>query len=246
MRSLFLISPDRLAGITTLPQENATWSADCIVLDISEASVDAVADHLGIVLGILRQWQPAAKRPKLYARLPAIEEPRAISVLGSVISTGVDGVVLPRALSGHDLTRLDARISVEEAVHGVMQGSIKIIAEAADTARSAMALSSFRGASHRLAGLIFSAERLAADMQGISPRTTDGNLRAPIAWARAQFLVAAASAGVAALFDNQTKSETRSAIAIYGEAYADGFDGAVTTEAEDIAAINAAMSGARS
>ena len=154
---------------------------------------------------------------------------------------------MPKALGGHDVTRLDARISVEEAVHGRDNGSVRIIAEAAITARAALALATFRGASHRLIALIWRSHSLAQDLGGITTHDADGRLRAPIAWARAQLLLAASAAEVLSIDHADMRSSTVPALrAVVEAAHGDGFGAIMTADAEDIALIAEIMGHPRS
>jgi citrate lyase subunit beta/citryl-CoA lyase len=218
-------------------------AADVLVLDL--AGPGAHAGDADAAYTFIRASRTLPVRPRLYARIPVLDDPAAITILDAAIGAGAEGIVLPNALGGHDVTRLDARISVEEAIHAIDHGSVRIIAEAASTARAAMDLATFRGASHRLSGLIWSADRLASDLGGISTRTPDGALRAPLAWARGHFLIAAAAANVAAIVDITAAWPADSLHARLRDNRDDGFGGAVTRHADELADIAAIMGKSR-
>eukprot|EP01037_Dinobryon_pediforme_P028122 gene28122-31272_t len=171
-------------------------AADTIVVDMaSQSTPDMIAATIGW-LGALLAFSP---RQKVYVRIPSLAGTDPGAILDRSVAAGVDGVMLPGAVGGQDVTLLDARISVAEAVHGRPDAQIRIVAEAADTARAVFGLASYRGATHRLDGLVWSASTLAADLGGITPTDGDGRLRPPLAAARAHLILAAGAAGVTAI-----------------------------------------------
>jgi citrate lyase subunit beta/citryl-CoA lyase len=239
MRSLLLIS--KTADFNAGPDGPLHAGADAIVVDVATGS----GDTLAAALAFMRDARQVRDRPSIYVRIPVLDDPSSIGVLDAAIGAGADGVVLPNAHSGHDVTRLDARISVEEAVHAIDQGVVRIIAEAADTAKAVQGLLSFRGASHRLTGMIWSADRLADDLGGISVLTPDGHLRAPLATARGLFLIAAAAAGVAPISDSSADRPAKSTGDRYRNAHADGFSAGLTRDPNAVGEIAAIMSAPR-
>jgi citrate lyase subunit beta/citryl-CoA lyase len=242
MQSLLLVSDISDFNETSPARTGLGAGADILVIDLSDTDGEASASAFGVAYDFIRAASAEANRPRLFVRVPALDKAQAINVLDAAIGAGAEGIVLPGALGGHDVTRLDARISVEEAVHAVNHGRVKIIAEAAGTARAAMGLASFRGASHRLVGLIWSAERLAADFGGISSRTRDGTLRAPLDWTRGQFLVAARAAGVTAITDiAEMAADWRALCAADRD---DSFGATLTRDPNRIAEIAGIMEGA--
>jgi citrate lyase beta subunit len=81
-------------------------------------------------------------------------------------------------------------------------------------------------------------------MGGIGVWTSDGSLRAPLAFARGQFLIAAYAAGVSAIID-VGPDDAAYASRLYAEAHADGFGAVLASNADDIAGIERIMSGSR-
>jgi citrate lyase subunit beta/citryl-CoA lyase len=237
MRSLLLLS-----GIADVAAAHVALASnvDCIVIDLMALDGQAGAEGHRITAEMLRDAKARPTRPKLFVRMPPLDHAGAISLLDAMIGAGAEGIVLPGALGGHDVTRLDARISVEEAVHAIDHGSVKIIAEAASTARGVHGLASFRGASHRLSGLIWSPERLAGDLGGMGAWTSAGALRAPLAYAGAQVVIAAYAAGVTAIFDAGTDD-----VALRSERYvaaqADGFKAEMKRAIGEFAEIEPVM-----
>jgi citrate lyase subunit beta/citryl-CoA lyase len=241
MRSLLLISDLSDFGPQSPAAAGLRSAADVLVLDL----VSSDRDGLLRACGFVREAKREEHRPRLFARIPVLDESNAIAVLDAAIGAGAEGIVLPDALGGHDVTRLDARIAVEEAMHAIDHGGIKILAEAASTARAAQGLASFRGASHRLLGLIWSAERLAAALGGIGVFDEAGRLRAPLAHVRAEVLVAAYAAGVTPIVDATVRTGGLTAATRFARDHADGFGGWLTADPADIETIGTIASGAR-
>ena len=105
-----------------------------------------------------------------------------------------DGLVLPKCLGGADVQRLSANLAVREAEYDLVDGSTRVIAIAADSACALFAFASYRGASHRLEGLAWGGEDLAADLGAETNRLPDGGYCAPYALARTLTLVGAVAA----------------------------------------------------
>ena len=170
-------------------------AGDVVVVDLSLASDEWIDATLAWCLRTDGMSEPAP----VFARIPALGAPTSLERLDRAIAAGVSGILLPLGMGGQDVTHLDARISVAEAVHGRTDGAIDIVAEAGSTAQALFGLGSYRGASHRLRGLVWDAEALAADLGLATIRDPDGRLRSTLAFARAQVLFAARAAGVTAI-----------------------------------------------
>jgi citrate lyase subunit beta/citryl-CoA lyase len=236
MRSLLHVCLADDVDLTVDADRILAAGADVVVVDVVDVSDQALA----AACSFLQQTRTRIERPQIYARIPVLDDPAAISILDTVIGAGADGIVLPDVAGGHDVTRLDARISVEEAVHAVDHGRVRIIAEAAGSARAVMGLASLRGASHRLAGLIWKASH----MGGISVLTPEGRLRAPLAAARGQFLVAAYAAGVVPIIDSSAHRPGKDIGERYRSARNDGFAAGLTRDIAAIGEIAAIMAAA--
>src|SRR3954466_5674225 len=107
--------------------------------------------------------------------------------------------LLPKAEGGPAVTHLDAKLAAREAVHGLPDGTIKILALATETAASLFLCGTYRGASPRLTGITWGAEDLSADLGAETNRDEAGRFTSPYWLARNLSLAAAASARVEAI-----------------------------------------------
>ncbi len=119
--------------------------------------------------------------------------------LRAVVRPGLDGIVLPKANGGQDVTRLAALLDPLEAAAGMPAGHVKIIVVATETAAAMFNLGSYAPAHPRLAALTWGAEDLAAVVGATGNKGPDGDWSQPYQLARSLCLFAAANAGVPAL-----------------------------------------------
>jgi citrate lyase subunit beta/citryl-CoA lyase len=195
MRS-FLFVP----GDSPEKMDKATRSvADALIIDLE----DSVAAHQkGIArrsaLAFLQEQRNAVARPAIYVRINALSTPLADGDLDIVMTGGPEGIVLPKAAAGADVSLLAARLSLREALHGIDDGVTKIIAIATESAAAIFGLGTYQSASPRLAGLSWGAEDLAADT-GASATRIDGSWTEPVRMVRSLALFGAAAAGVPAI-----------------------------------------------
>ena len=75
-----------------------------------------------------------------------------------------DAIMLPKAEGGAGVIHADAKLGVREAISGLADGHIKIVAIATETATALFLAGTYRGASARLEGLTWGAEDLSAEL----------------------------------------------------------------------------------
>jgi citrate lyase subunit beta / citryl-CoA lyase len=173
--------------------------------------------------------------PALYLRLPPLDHPDALAAVKAAAAWRPRGVVLPLCAGAADVQRLGARLAVEEARLGLADGAIRVLALATESPQAIFGLPSYRGASHRLEGLIWSVAPLDAALGARSPRRAAG----PFRLARDLTLLAARAAGVLALdapYDLVDDLDGLRAEAV--AARADGFDGKAALSAAQVHVIN--------
>jgi citrate lyase subunit beta/citryl-CoA lyase len=105
-------------------------------------------------------------------------------------------VVLPKGEGGASIVHLDAKLTAREAIHGLPDGAIKIIALSTETASALFLAGTYSGASPRLIGLTWGAEDLSVDLGSETNRDTQGRFTQPFMLARNLCLAGAASARV--------------------------------------------------
>jgi citrate lyase subunit beta/citryl-CoA lyase len=185
-----------------------------------------------------RAGDAGAWRPKVEGR------DRRIAVLLSPVSDiGVEAeldalmplapwaVILPRCRGGADVQRLGAKLAVREARLGLDAGVTRIVAGVGGAAGTLQS-SSLARASPRLLALVADAEGLKADL---------GAAQAPgaVALMRALTVIAAASAGVAAIDGARAGSFDPQAARAEAEAsWAEGFRGKIAMRPEEVAIYN--------
>ncbi len=173
--------------------------------------------------------------PALYMRLPPLDAPGALEALKAAAALRPRGVALPLAMGGADIQRLGARLAVEEARLGLADGSIRVLAFATESPQAIFGLASYRGASERLEGLLWSVAPLDAALGAQPERRGAG----PFRLARDLTLIAARAAGVLAIdalypWVDDLEGLRAEALA----ARADGFDGKAALSAGQAAVIN--------
>jgi citrate lyase subunit beta/citryl-CoA lyase len=205
MRALLIVPPDRAAFAEAL-----TSGADMVVADAAIARPGCAA---------------------LYVRLPPLDDPLFFETLKAAAALRPQGVAMA-ANGGAEVQRLGARLAVEEAALGLEEGALRVLAFATESPEAIFGLASYRGASARLAGLVWSVSPLDAAMG--ATRACGG----PFRLARDMTLLAAKAAGVLA-FDAASAGDEAGLREEAAAARADGFDGKVAVDAGQVAAIRA-------
>ncbi|OWJ77379.1 HpcH/HpaI aldolase/citrate lyase family protein [Haematobacter missouriensis] len=170
--------------------------ADVLILDL-EDSVAAAAktDAREVVRTMLEEGSCG---PALWVRVNALDTGMTLEDLAAVMPLAPAGIVLPKAAGAADVERLATWLDAFEVSGRLAHGMTGIIAVATETAEAVMGLGSYRDASPRLRGLMWGAEDLAASL-GATTNAVDGVFTEPFRLARNLCLMAAASAGVAAI-----------------------------------------------
>lgn len=222
-RSLLLVAPDS----DTALDRAAASGADALIVDGSGADDAMLRRALAFLCG--------ARGSAIFVQPGPLAAARTTTVLDALIPAQPTGVVLARPTSGADVTRLSALLRPREAIAGLADGSTTIIAMAADTPASLLALATYAGASRRLVGLAWDDRPLAQALNAEDPRELARQ-------ARTATLLAAAAAGVAA-FDRPCRGGDKAALQSEAKAARRaGFAGKLATAADQVAIINPAFS----
>lgn len=172
--------------------------ADAIVLDLEDAVIESrkamarelISDHL---------QSTTRQDSQLWVRINAFETEQTLTDLEAVMSGRPDGVVLPKAESAADATRLAESLAELEVEHGIEPGSTGIMMVAVETARGLLGISSYTAVHPRVVGLTWGAVDLSASIGALSNVDEQGLFTGPYQLARDLTLVAAAAAGVQAI-----------------------------------------------
>ena len=239
MRSLLFVPGDQPRKI----EKGLTSGADVLLVDLEDSVAPA---NKVTARAVARDAIAAAKAsgaaPRLFVRVNALDTGLTDDDLDLVMQAGPDGILLPKAVSGMDLQHLAAKLAVREAENGLPDGGTVIIAIATETAASLFSMGSYRGATHRLAGLTWGAEDLSADLGAETNRTPDGLLTDPYRMARVLTLFAASAAGVAAIDSVFTAfRDDKGLAAECTAARRDGFTAKMAIHPAQVPVINAAF-----
>jgi citrate lyase subunit beta/citryl-CoA lyase len=193
MRSFLFVPADSAKKL----DKAMTCGADAVMIDLEdsiapegkEAARKSAADFLCNAL-------KSSTRPRLFVRVNGLQTGLTDLDLDAIVPARPDAILLPKAEGGAAVTHADAKISVREALHGLTDGHIKIVALATETASALFLCGTFRESSPRLTGLTWGAEDLSAELGAETNRDAQGNFLDPYRLARALCLAGAASAEV--------------------------------------------------
>jgi citrate lyase subunit beta/citryl-CoA lyase len=217
-----------------------TSGTDAVILDLE----DSVApEHKAVArqraAAFLKGAVPSSRRPRLIVRVNSLASGQADADLDAVVPACPDAILLPKAEGASDVIHLDAKLTAREAMHGLPDGHIEVVAIATETAAALFHLGSYRGASARLTGLTWGAEDLSADLGAEANRDADGRFFEPYRLARALCLAGAVAAQAQPIdtvfvdFRNEAGLRCEAE-----EARRDGFTGKMAIHPAQVAVIN--------
>ena len=245
MRSFLFVpadSPKKLA-------KAMTSGADALIVDLEDSiASDRKAPARQSAAAFLKETVAVTDRPYLVVRINGLETGLIDADLDVIAAARPDAVMLPKAEGGTSITHLDAKLAVREAVNGIADGQIKIIAIATETAAALFRAGTYAGASKRLSALTWGAEDLSADLGAETNRNSEGVLLDPYRLARVLCLAGAASAGVPAIdtvFTDFRDSDREAFRRECGAARRDGFGGKMAIHPTQIPIINQAFTPTR-
>jgi citrate lyase subunit beta/citryl-CoA lyase len=236
MRSLLFVPADSDKKL----DKGLTSGADALLVDLEDSvAPEHKAAAREQAAAFLRRHGAARERPALIVRVNALTTDLIDPDLDAVVPAKPDAILLPKAEGAASIQHLDAKLTAQEAIHGLPDGHIKIIAIATETAASLFVAGTYRNASARLTGLTWGAEDLSAELGAEANRGADGRFLDPYRLARTLCLAGAASAQVQPIdtvyvdFHN-TDGLKREA----EEARRDGFTGKMAIHPAQVAVIN--------
>src|SRR5438067_9851794 len=195
MRSLLFVPAD---GGRKLDKAMAS-GADAIIVDLEDSiTPEGKASARRSAADFLKSAANLADRPRLLVRVNGLDTGLIDEDLDAIVASRPDAIMLPKAEGGPSVILADAKLAVREAIAGIPDGQIGIVAIATETAASLFAMGTYRGASARLTGITWGAEDLSADLGGDANRDATGRFLDPYRLARALCLAGAAAAQVQA------------------------------------------------
>src|SRR3954466_10225513 len=174
--------------------------ADALLLDLEDSiSPQNKAAARDTTLAFLKEAVPVKVRPRIYVRINGLQTGQTDADLDVIVGGKPDGVMFPKAEGGAAVTHCDAKLTAREAIHGLPDGALDIIAIATETAPAIFLAGTYGGSSKRLKGLTWGAEDLSVELGAEANRDKDGNFLAPYQLARSLCLAGAGAAQVQAI-----------------------------------------------
>jgi citrate lyase subunit beta/citryl-CoA lyase len=236
MRSLLFVPADDAKKL----DKAMACGADALIVDLEDSiPAQGKAQARMRAAAFLGEAGKAAHRPRLLVRINGFATGLADADLDAVVPARPDAIMLPKAEGGPDVVRADAKLSAREAIAGLPDGSIRIVAIATETATALFLAGTYGGASARLEGLTWGAEDLSAELGAEANRDGDGRFLDPYRLARALCLAGAAAARVQAI--DTVAVDFRNAAALRQEseeARRDGFTGKMAIHPAQVPIIN--------
>jgi citrate lyase subunit beta/citryl-CoA lyase len=236
MRSLLFVPGDSARKL----QKAFVSGADALLIDLEDSvALSAKDEARRVTAGFLTEASGQSNRPRLFVRVNGLSTGLTDADLDGVMGSAPDGIMLPKAIGGPDVSHLGAKLAVHEAELGLRDGNTRIIAIATENARGVFALGTFAGASQRLVGLTWGGEDLSADIGAETNRREDGSYTEPYRLARAFTLLGATAAEVDAIDSVYTNFRDMDGLAAEcREAQRDGFVAKMAIHPEQVPVIN--------
>ena len=196
MRSLLFVPAD---GGSKLDKAMAS-GADGVIVDLEDSiAAESKESARKLALDFLKSAQSRKDRPQLLVRINGLDTGMTDADLDAVVPGKPDAVLLPKAEGGATVIHLDAKLTVREALAGLPEGEIKILAQTVESPAGLFSAGSYRNCSARLIGMTWGPEDLSAELGAEANREIDGTLTEPYRIARAMCLFGAAAAKVSAI-----------------------------------------------
>jgi citrate lyase subunit beta/citryl-CoA lyase len=237
MRSLLFVPAD---GGPKLDKAFGS-GADAVILDLEDSIAPERKEQARkAALDFLKRAQAKKGRPRLLVRINGLDTGMIDADLDAVVPGAPDAVLFPKAEGGASVIHLDAKLTAREAVAGLPEGHIKILAQAVESAAGFFLAGNFRDASARLIGLTWGPEDLSAELGAEANRDAAGELTEPYRLARSMCLFGAAAAKVPAIETIHVDFRNAEILRRDTElARRDGFSGRLAIHPAQVPVINA-------
>jgi citrate lyase subunit beta/citryl-CoA lyase len=236
MRSLLFVPAD---GGSKLDKALGS-GADAIILDLEDSiAPERKAAAREACLEYLNAVRDRANRPRLLVRINGLETGLTDADLAAIVPGRPDAILFPKAEGGESVVHVDAKLTAQEAIAGVPEGAIKILAQSVESARGLFLAGTFRDASPRLIGMTWGPEDLSSEIGAEANREADGTLTEPYRLARSMCLFGAAAAKLPAIETIHVDFRNPDALRHDTElARRDGFTGRLAIHPAQVAVIN--------
>jgi citrate lyase subunit beta/citryl-CoA lyase len=196
MRSLLFVPADSGAKL----DKALASGADAVIVDLEDSIMaERKAAARQAALEFLKAHAPRKDRPRLLVRINGLDTGMTDADLDAVVPGRPDAVVFPKAEGGTTVIHLDAKLTAREAIAGLPEGAIKVLAQTVESAAGLFSAGTYRDSSARLIGMTWGPEDLSAELGAEANREADGTLTEPYRLARSMCLYGAAAAKIPAI-----------------------------------------------
>jgi len=250
MRSLLFVPADSPRKL----EKSLQSGSDVLIFDLEDAVSPSRKQEgrIELVKFLTEVKRAGLKTPELYVRVNALTTGMTLADLAALMPCRPSGVVLPKATGARDLALLSAYLEAFEHLYPQSSAvgaeastpvQTSIIAIVTETADALAGLNEYRGATPRLAGMMWGAEDLSGDIGALTNKeegTSEWTM--PFKLVRSLCLFAASAAGVPAI--DTVPTEINNVEALTREtrqAYRDGFSAKAAIHPGQVPVINIAM-----
>jgi citrate lyase subunit beta/citryl-CoA lyase len=174
--------------------------ADGVIVDLEDSiAPERKETARKLALEFLKIHHGKKNRPRLLVRINGLDTGMTDADLDAIVPGAPDVVLFPKAEGGATVAHLDAKLTAREAIAGLPEGSIKILAQTVESAAGLFTAGTYKNCSPRLMGMTWGPEDLSSELGAEANREADGRLTEPYAIARAMCLFGAAAAKVPAI-----------------------------------------------
>ena len=220
--------------------------ADVVIVDLEDAVAPEAKDS---ARGLAREWlagrnadDAGAGAPQYWLRINPLDTALWQFDVEAVLPAKPAGIVVPKATSPLQLQRLSEVLYELEPRNGIVPGATRLLPLVSETAQAANGIAAYGRTKHRssrLLGLTWGAEDLSAAIGASRKRDAFGQWTDLFRMVRAQTLLAAHAAGVAAI--DTLHADFRDIAGLRRTArdgFADGFAGMLAIHPAQVPIIN--------
>lgn len=196
MRSLLFVPADSGPKL----DKAMASGADGVIVDLEDSITPERKAHArAACLEFLKANITKKDRPRLLVRINGLDTGMTDDDLAAIVAGKPDIILFPKAEGGASLVHLDAKLTAQEAIAGIEEGAIKVLAQNVESALGLFLAGTFRDVSKRLIGMTWGPEDLSAELGAEANRDAQGQLTEPYRLARSICLFGAAAAKVPAI-----------------------------------------------
>lgn len=223
--------------------------ADVVIVDLEDAVAPEAKEG---ARHTTREWLTAngvqvlaGPKQQHWVRINPLDSGLWQEDLAAVMPGKPDGIVVPKASGPEQLRLLAAELYELEQRNGVAPNTTRVLPLVSETARAALTLTAYgdpANAIPRLLGLTWGAEDLSAAIGASRKRDANGQWTDLFRMVRAQVLLTAHAAGVAAVDTLHADFRDEDGLRrVARESYEDGFSGMLAIHPAQVPIINAAF-----